>query len=297
MADDFDKLMSGMGVKRLDKNAGSPTPKRRKVAAANRPRRALPPPAKPSRTAAVALERVEALERGIELANTQRDAALKKAKNLRLKVKRLTAETERLQAALDTPKVSVAERLAAWGYASHEDRQIIALTDGWLERVLTEINGPTEADLERAMADHFVRVCSRCATPEGQTGLPAAPEFCRCCGGYDLTRETRRFLDAVLINGRLRVLVIGREAGHQRLIRDQVVDSRLVLTQIPGTSRRDAAQANVDVQHSDAVIVWDPASVAEDVLAVYRTAPRYGEVPPGPLGAFLAAAAAIVGQD
>ena len=152
MADDFDKLMSGMGVKRLDKNAGSPTPKRRKVAAANRPRRALPPPAKPSRTADVALERIEALEQGIELANTQRDAALKKAKNLRLKVKRLTAETERLQAALDVPKASVAERLAAWGYASHEDRQIIALTDGWLERVLTEAFSSSQLQM------HQVRV-------------------------------------------------------------------------------------------------------------------------------------------
>ncbi|MEC9390150.1 MAG: hypothetical protein VX944_08755 [Myxococcota bacterium] len=297
MPDDFDKLMSGMGVKRLDKKAGSPPPKRRTAAAAKRPKRTPPNPAKPGRAATAEAERIAALERGIELANSQRDAALKKVKTLRLKVKRAVAEAERLQAALDEPTPSVADRLNAWGYTTREDRRIIALTDGWLERVLTETNGPDEPALQRAMAEQFVRVCSRCIAPDGLTSLPTDPAGCSCCGGYDLNAETRRFLDAVLINGRLRVLVIGRDAEHQRLIRDQVVDSRLVLTQIPGTSRREPKQAQLDVQHADAVIIWDPASVSDELLAVYRAGPRTGEVPPGPLGAFLAAAAAIVGRD
>ena len=297
MPDDFEKLMSGMGVKRLDQKANPPTPKPRIAAGVNRPQRSRLPPAKPGSSTAVDSDRIAALERGIELANTQRDAALKKVKTLRTKVKRLNAEVERLQAAADEPSPSVTDKLHAWGYTTREDRQIIAMTDGWLERVLTEVNGPDETALEHAMADHFVRVCSRCLTPEGHTALPTDPEGCICCGGYDLIRETRRFLDAVLINGRLRVLVIGRDAEHQRLIRDQVVDSRLVLTQIPGTSRREPMQAQVDVQHSDAVIIWDPSSVSDDLLAVYRAGPRTGEVPPGPLGAFLAAAAVIVGQD
>ena len=291
MPDDFDKLMSGMGVKRLDKKAGSPPPKRRTAAAAKRPKRTPPKPAKPSRAAT----RRSASRRWSGLSSpTASDAALKKVKTLRLKVKRAVAGG-RLQAALDEPTPSVADRLA-WGYTTREDRRIIALTDGWLERVLTETNGPDEPALQRAMAEQFVRVCSRCITPDGLTSLPTDPAGCSCCGGYDLNAETRRFLDAVLINGRLRVLVIGRDAEHQRLIRDQVVDSRLVLTQIreqveESRSRR-SWMFSMQMRSSFGI-----GFGIDELLAVYRAGPRTSEVPPGPLGAFLAAAAAIVGRD
>ena len=171
------------------------------------------------------------------------------------------------------------------------------LAEGWMDRILGEHVLAEAVSLRDELLASFVRVCERCSVPDGCNALVSQPDGCSQCGGFDTERESRRFLDAALINGRLRIVVVGRETTHHRMIRERVGDKRLVLTQIPGTTVREVSQAQIDVEHADAVIVWDPSSVAEELLDVYRKAPRTGEVPAGPIGAFLSAAAAIVSSD
>ena len=85
---------------------------------------------------------------------------------------------------------------------------------------------------------------------------------------------------------------------EHRAVRRQIGgDKRLVLTQLPGDIRRDIASAQTDVDHADAVVVWDEDSVSEDLLAVYRSSVRYGAVAAGPLGIFLEEAAKIISGD
>ena len=302
MPSEFDALMSGMGVKRLD-NKGSAKPARKPAR-----KTAKPSPAKTAtkKKAAVArndsaavstAERIAALERGLELVKSEREKAEAKVSSQRTKIKRLKSQISDLEAAAAVPPVSISTTLADWGYETEQDRQIVLHTEGWLEKIIGEPLLSEAHELRDELASAFVRTCDLCDAPAEQTPLPCEPSSCITCGGFDVAREARRFLDAVLINGRLRVVIVGRDTNHHRLIRGAISDKRLVLTQIPGNTKREVAQAQIDVDHADAVIVWDPASVSPDLLEVYRRASRMGEVPPGPVGALLSAAAAIVAKD
>ncbi len=301
MSTEFDALMSGMGVKRMDKKSGTPRRSATKSGVKPKPvvRRAPKPPAskRQAGTEAADSDRIAALERGLKLVKDEREKAEAKVSTLRSKVKRLRAQLKDLEAAAEAVPPSIAETLAGWGYESAEDRQTVMLADGWMERILGEPVLSDAEELRGELAAQFVRVCERCSVPDGRSALLGPPAHCELCGGYDTEREARRFLDAALINGRLRIVVVGRETAHHRMIRERVGDKRLVLTQIPGTTVREVSQAQVDVDHADAVIVWDPGSVSDELLEVYRQAPRMGEVPAGPVGAFLSDAAAIVARD
>lgn len=302
MPNEFDALMSGMGVKRLDKKEpAKPARKAVRKTAKQSPSKPIPknkPTGARAEPAAVSTaDRIVALERGLELVKSEREKAEARVSSQRKKIKRLNAEVSELKAAAAVPPVSISTTLTEWGYETEEDRQIVLYSDGWLERVIGEPRLSEAHELRDELARAFVQVCDRCEASSGQIPLPCKPDSCSTCGGFDVAGEARRFLDAVLINGRLRVVIVGRDADHQRLIRSAISDTRLVLTQIPGTTKRETSQAQIDVDHADAVVVWDPDSVSPDLLEVYRRASRMGEVPPGPVGALLSAAAAIVAQD
>lgn len=296
MANEFDSLMSGMGVKRMDAGGDRKNPRSKskpKVATKRRPAT----PAKAQPPAENTVNRIAVLERALTMVKDERAKAEAKALQLQGKVKRLKAELAELAAFQAEVPPTVVDVLTEWGFDSPDSRLALLLADGWMERLLAEPNLADAVALQTEVRKTFIRVCEQCSPPPGLTAMPSLPERCAVCGGFDLNRESRRFVDAALINGRLRVVVVGRTAQHHRWIRERVADKRLVLTQIPGASQRETSQAQVDVDHADAVIVWDPESISANLLAVYRTAPRMGEVPAGPLGSLLSAAAAIIAQD
>jgi len=296
MANDFDALMSGMGVKRMDADGERKNPRvkpKPKVAAKRRAKA----PATAQAPVDTAANRVAVLERALTMVKDERAKAEAKALQLQGKVKRLKAELAELAASRAEVPPTVVDVLTAWGFDSPDSRLALLLADGWMERLLAEPNLAEAVSLQAEVGETFIRVCEQCTPPSGLTAIPSLPDRCAVCGGFDLNRESRRFVDAALINGRLRVVVVGRTTQHHRWIRERVGDKRLVLTQIPGTSQREPSQAQVDVDHADAVIVWDPDSISSDLLSVYRTAPRMGEVPAGPLGTLLSNAAAIIAKD
>jgi hypothetical protein len=242
-------------------------------------------------------ERVAALERGMALLNEERNSAEAKVAKLKKKVARAQAALEESEERNRASGPTLGSILSDWGFETADERAELMMMDGWLERVISTPNlGEAEA-LREEIAEKFVRICGDCHPPSGRTALTIDRERCEVCGGFDLDRETRRFLDAALINGRLRIIVVGREIKHHRMVRDRVGDPRLVLTLVPALVKRTPEQARTDVEHADAVIIWDPGSIQAELFDVYRGAPRVGEVPPGSLGAFLSAAAAIIGSD
>jgi hypothetical protein len=299
MASEFDSLMAGMGIKPMKDERARSAPKKavsKKVARKAAPKAPTGKAAGPT-APSVDLERVAALERGLALLKEERDSAEAKVAKLKKKVARVQGALDESEERNRAPGPTLGSILSDWGFETADERAELLMMDGWLERVISTPNlGEAEA-MKAEIAEKFVRLCGDCHPPAGRTPLTIDRERCEVCGGFDLDREARRFLDAALINGRLRVIVVGREIKHHRMVRDRVGDPRLVLTLVPALAKRAPEQARTDVEHADAVVIWDPESIQVELYDVYRGAPRVGEVPPGSLGAFLSAAAEIIGSD
>ena len=295
MAGDFDSLMAGMGVKRMgdDKRQAKPARKTKgKTATIRRQANASasPPPS-------VVSDRTPELERAIAHLQAKREEAedkLSKSKRRNLKLKKALSETE---AQLGQATQTVAEVLTSWGFDTPEKRSALLSQRGVLERIISAPALWADEELRAELTDRTVQVCSRCEPPDDRRVIPVEPHECAVCGGVDVVAAARHVVDAALINGRLRILMVGRETTHHRQIRSQLNDKRLVLTQLPGTVRRDRASARLDVENADAIVVWDPGSVDQALLEIYRSAERVGEVDAGPLGVFLEEAARIIGSD
>jgi len=304
MASEFDSLMAGMGIKPMKDDRGRSVPK--KAAPKKAPRKKVSskavPKAQSGKAAAptapgLEAEHISALERGLVLLKEERASAEAKVAQLKKKVARVQGALDESEERNQAPGPTVGSILSDWGFETADERAELLMMDGWLERIIGTPNlGEAEA-LRAEIAKKFVRVCGDCHAPAGRTSLTIDRERCELCGGFDLDREARRFLDAALINGRLRVIVVGREIKHHRMVRDRVGDPRVVLTLVPALAKRDSDQARTDVEHADAVVIWDPESIQAELIEIYRGAPRVGEVPPGSLGAFLSAASAIIASD
>jgi hypothetical protein len=299
MASEFDSMMAGMGIKPMQDDRGRSAPKKKVAPKATRKATRTSPAGKaaaPS-VAGADTERVAELERGLVLAQDGRTSAEAKVAQLKKKVTRLQVALDESEERNRVPGRTAGSILVDWGFATADERAELLMVDGWLERIISTPNLKEAAALRVEISEKFVRVCADCHPPAGRTSLSIDRDRCEVCGGFDIDREARRFLDAALINGRLRVIVVGRESKHHRMVRDRVGDPRLVLSLIPALAKRETEQARTDVEHADAVVIWDPQSIRPELLEVYRGAPRVGEVPPGSIGAFLSAASAIIGSD
>ncbi len=295
MSGDFDSLMAGMGVKRMkgDKGQAEPTqqPKPRVTSYRRRAK------ADPTAESVPSPERTPELERAVAHLQAKREEAesqLKKSKKRNTKLKRELAE---VQAELAEAQQTVADVLADWGFDTPQKRAALLIQDGLLERIISTPALWTAEGLRAELTDRTIQACSGCEAPDDRRVLPVESDDCEICGGIDLATAARHVVDAALINGRLRILIVGRDTTHHRQVRAHLADKRLVLTQLPGTVRRDRASARTDVEHSDAIVIWDPGSVEAPLLEIYLGAGRVGEVEAGPLGVFFNEAARIIGSD
>lgn len=292
MAKDFDSLMAKMGVTPMGDDKSSPgntNPRGPRVKTVTR---------KAGESKALgAGPRNEALQRSLMVAKEERAAAEAKVTVLKKKVRRLKAEKSGLEEQLDTPRATVAQTLAEWGFETAEERGALLRLDGWLERVIAHPSLQEDQGLRTEIEQTLIRVCARCEAPPKRTPLRVAPQRCIVCGGVDVAAASRRFTDAALVNGRLRVTLVGRSSSHHRMVRRFVSDKRMVLTQIPGDVRRELTSAQTDVDHADAVVIWDESSLPAELLAIYQGASRVGIVPAGSVGALLQAASEIIAGD
>ena len=147
--------------------------------------------------------------------------------------------------------------------------------------------------------EHSVaRVCGTCEPPPQMAPIHVNAKNCMVCGGVDMDVAARQFADVALLNGRLRIVIVGRSTMHHRILRRFVgSDKRMVVTQLPGDVRRDRAAAQTDVDHADVVVVWGPESVDPELLEVYNSAPQGGSVPATSVGELLAKSIEFIGVD
>ena len=298
MASEFDSLMSGMGIKRMDDSKGQ------SAAGAKKPRKVIRRRAKGSASADASATgtpdseaRIAELERALSFIKEERSAAEAKVSTLKKRVKKLKAQLSDAEKQTQQLPPTVAQVLTDWGFSTADERQALLMVDGMLERIIGAADLSGDDALRSDLGERLVRVCTRCDVPNSKVAIAVQPDRCVICGGFDLAREARRFVDAALINGRLRIVIVGREAEQHRWVRQRVGDKRLILTLVPGSVRRSVASAQTDVDHADAVVIWDAESIEASELAVYRTAARVGEVPADSMGAFLSGAAAVIATD
>lgn len=298
MADEFDSLMAGMGIKRMGdgKDQGAVSAKKTRTVL-RRNGKVVPSSASSSTDASNADARVVELERAMSFIKDERATAEAKVASLKKKVKKLKAELSDAETESQRAPQTVRDVLIEWGFGTVDERQALLMVDGILERIIGASDLSGDGTLREDLNRRLVRVCSSCDVPDQKVAIEVAPDRCVICGGFDLAREARRFVDAALINGRLRIVIVGRGAEQHRWVRQRVGDKRLILTLVPSSVRRNAASAQTDVDHADAVIIWGADSIEATELAVYRTAPRVGEVQVGSMGAFLSAAAAVIASD
>ena len=138
---------------------------------------------------------------------------------------------------------------------------------------LLEVQDPaaTRAWLDERMA----LLCGRpdCPAPPGRAVVTVPPERCDVCGGSDIRRAVRRFIDACLITGLLRVVIVGGSPRYHRQLSELVTDQRVRLRLIPGDRRRSAKQAKADQEGADVVIVWGGTMLDHSVSELYGTGP------------------------
>ena len=290
MATKFDDLMESMGVKPMGKS---------KIQTQKKPvSKKKPSPKKRPAPSKVVQNNQADLIAALQERITSLEASLASAKKERVSAERAVTEAESRLEALQAIPVSksptMTEVLVGWGLETAPERAALFAVDNWLERLIGTPELAENTEMYSEFMEKFVAVCRDCDAPSRRTAIPVPAKRCEVCGGVDMERAVRKFIDATLVNGRLRIVIVGRDTKHHRMLRDRVSDSRLVLTQVPGNVRRDLGQAQTDVDHADAVIVWDGDSLPTDLKSVYEKAEIGGVVEACALGPFLESAAVLI---
>lgn len=195
------------------------------------------------------------------------------------------AEIQRLQRALaradgdpagDPP--SALDRLAAADVRgpTEADALLRAVADGRLSTdLLRQLAVPDPAALDAFLEDRLLLLggCDACPTDSGRVVLRVPHARCQACRGGDLRASQRRFLDACLVNGLTRVVLVGGRAKDHRLLRGLVEDRRLVLTLVPGQQGRAAERVAEDLAAARAVALWQGPALDPAVAEPYRAYP------------------------
>jgi len=148
-----------------------------------------------------------------------------------------------------------------------------------------------------SISQQIVPTCMNCPSAPGFPSVRVEPDDCEVCGGEDLRTSVRKFLDACLVNGRLKVCFVGHTAKAHALLRSAVQDRRVTLVQSAIGAEKTAEQARGDVKHADAVVLWMAEGLPDEIMSIYRTATRLEEISTGTVPAALQAATSLVTAD
>ena len=111
------------------------------------------------------------------------------------------------------------------------------------------------------------------ANAPGREVLQAArPGDCELCGGSENRIAVDR-LCAAMGQRRLGKLVIVGGSPSAREALEKLVGARLQLRLVDGSSRRTRAEAKVDLQWADLVIVWGSTQLDHKVSVLYTDTP------------------------
>jgi hypothetical protein len=134
---------------------------------------------------------------------------------------------------------------------------------------------------ERARALLNERFYRHCATPAcvtvaaGSGRVPvrtAHRTACASCGGSDNRRAEEALVAACQRAGIRRLAIVGGSPSVREELRD-ALSGRLELRLVDGTERRTLAQARLDLDWSDLVLLWGGSELDHRVSTLYTGAP------------------------
>ncbi|NOY28081.1 MAG: hypothetical protein GXP62_19625 [Oligoflexia bacterium] len=273
--------MSSMGVKPLDRDRSRPGGRKkvgRKDPAPKQaaPKQAAPKQAAPSSPPPVVTASVAADElREIRQQAQRVDGLLRERDQLRAALadrdQALAVQVSRvrgLDLALaraggdplgDQPSASAVLQARGVLGATEQDAALRGFADARLgAQLLGRLSVSDPVSLTAFLDDRLVLQggCEHCPVVPGRVSLTVPPSRCEVCRGQDLSTSIRRFVDACLVNGLTRLILVGGRPLDHILLRILIVDRRLALTLVPGGLGRGSEQIAADIGQVQAVICW-----------------------------------------
>lgn len=270
--------------------------------------------------------RVDALQSERDSLRSERDSLQSERDSLRSELDSLRSERDALhaeRATLDAERRSLQRRLDAapaegptltFGAAlrargllggAEVSRALAALDQrALLPALLAQVVASDPVALARALDDALVLVCDNCAagasTRVAAVGVPAAR--CEVCDGSDAGRAARRFLDACLMLGITRVLLVGGSPkSHAHLRSFFARESRVAVRLQPGDTKIAAADARALLRSHGLVVIWGSTILDHAVSGQFDDAETHGcrrvAVAVRGAGRMLDEAAAALGRD
>jgi hypothetical protein len=154
-----------------------------------------------------------------------------------------------------------------------------ALMAGGLTRAGKTRMSAAKEDRARSLLDgQLYRHCSTaaCVAAAARSGrtpvLTAHRTACASCGGSDNRRAEEALVSACQQAGIRRVAIVGGSPSVREELRD-ALSSRLELRLVDGTERRTLAQARLDLEWADLVLLWGGSELDHRVSTLYTGAP------------------------
>jgi hypothetical protein len=153
-----------------------------------------------------------------------------------------------------------------------------ALETGGLTRAGKTRMSAVKEDRARSLLD--AQLYRHCSTPacvaaaarSGRTPVPIAHRTgCTSCGGSDNRRAEEALVSACQRAGIRRVAIVGGSPSVREELRD-ALSARLELRLVDGTERRTLAQARLDIEWADLVLLWGGSELDHRVSTLYTGA-------------------------
>jgi hypothetical protein len=271
-----------------------PTPAQRSTKQHDAAREAFARPASSRPTAGALVGRVEELEQQLSAARSSlaaeqdarvrvtaqlreaesvRDQAVGQSESLQHQLEQLQLQLGHLKRRLrgdEAPAPQLESVLELRGVKGPDEAAFLIrglLETRQLRGLLEQLQAEDPESLRAWLEDRVALVCEahRELAPTGRAPLLVPPRRCEACGGTDIKRAIRLFIDAALINGMTRLTIVGGAAKHHRMLRELVEHRALRLQLAPNLASRTPSQIRSDLENSDAVIVWTRGELSEHV--------------------------------
>jgi hypothetical protein len=181
------------------------------------------------------------------------------------------------------PKPRLADALRTRGVLGLDEQALVltGLVKAGKVGALADMLSPVCPDAFAVwLQEHTVLLgdCGSCPAAGVRTVLQVPRSRCEVCGGSDIKREARRFLDACLNHGATRITIVGGSPKYHRQLRELVQHRSIKLRLVPGDSRRSLRQARDDLRGSHLVIVWGGTLLDHATSAPYTQHSHLGHL-------------------
>ncbi|HUM12212.1 MAG TPA: hypothetical protein VLT82_14800 [Myxococcaceae bacterium] len=158
--------------------------------------------------------------------------------------------------------------------AARDSLEAAGLTRAGKARMSAAKEGRARAVLAERLFKHCATpACVAAASRSGRTPVRTAHRIaCASCGGSDNRRAEVALVTACEGAGIRRLAIVGGSPSVREELRDSL-SGRLELRLIDGTERRTLAQARLDLDWADLVLLWGGSELDHRVSTLYTGAP------------------------